>query len=150
MSWFRTVSGVFTHIENCFVQIKFGRQEIILERVYQIVSPISNSESTNFSTNISYDFFFNYQTEKKNCFEPIRILFRFSTAQTEKDSWKKFRETNWWNHLMNPTLNFIFVGKDEIVESRFSDFQYFCYSDFRIPSFFKLRWVRSSTAKKDF
>ena len=33
--------------------------------VHQIISPISNSESTIFLTNIYYDFFFNWQTEKK-------------------------------------------------------------------------------------
>jgi hypothetical protein len=26
---------------------------------------------------------------KKNCFEPIKNLFASSTAQTEKNSWKK-------------------------------------------------------------
>ena len=36
--------------------------------VNQILSPISNSESTNFLTNIYYDFFFNWQTEKKHLF----------------------------------------------------------------------------------
>ena len=50
----------------------------------------TNSESRIFLTNIYYDFFFNWQTEKQNCFEPIRILLSFSTAQTEKNSWKNW------------------------------------------------------------
>ena len=49
--------------------------------VHQILSPISNSESTNFLTNIYYDFLFNWQTEKGHLFEPIRSLFSFSTGQ---------------------------------------------------------------------
>ena len=54
-------------------------------RIHQIVSPISNSDFFNFFlTNIYYGFFFIWQTEKKTCFGPIRILFSFSTAQTEK------------------------------------------------------------------
>ena len=36
--------------------------------VHQIFSPISNSESTNLLTDIDYDFFFNWQTEKQNLF----------------------------------------------------------------------------------
>jgi len=39
--------------------------------------------------NIYYDFFVNWQTEKKTYFGPIRSLFSFSTAQTEKLWWKK-------------------------------------------------------------
>ena len=35
-------------------------------RIHQIVSPISNSESTIFLTNIYYDFLFNWQTEKNS------------------------------------------------------------------------------------
>ena len=61
---------------------------------HQIVSPILNSESTNFFHeylfNAShYDFFFNWQT-KKNCFGQIRSLFSFSSTQTEKTSWKNW------------------------------------------------------------
>ena len=37
---------------------------------------------------------------KNTCFEPMRSLFSFSTAQTEKNSWKKFvkqiGEIIWW------------------------------------------------------
>ena len=36
-----------------------------------------------FLANICYDFFLNWQTEKKTCFGPIRNLFSFSTAQTQ-------------------------------------------------------------------
>ena len=46
-------------------------------------------ESTFFLTNIRYDFFFNWQIEKKHFFGPIRNLFSLSTAQTEKILWTK-------------------------------------------------------------
>ena len=36
-----------------------------------------------------YDLFFNWKTEKKNCFGPIRSLFSFSTAQSDKKKWRK-------------------------------------------------------------
>ena len=32
---------------------------------------------------------------KKNCFGPIRNLFSFSKAQTEKNWWKKIHDKNW-------------------------------------------------------
>ena len=44
----------------------------------------TNSESTNFY----YDLFFDWRTETKNCFGPIKSLFSLSTAQTEKN-WGK-------------------------------------------------------------
>ena len=40
------------------------------------------------------DFFFNWQTEKKSCFVPMRGLFSFSTAQTEKNPRKKLVKTS--------------------------------------------------------
>ena len=55
----------------------------LTRRIHQIFSRISISESTNFLTNICYDLFFNKQTET------IRNLAPFSTAKTEKNSWKK-------------------------------------------------------------
>jgi hypothetical protein len=51
--------------------------------VHQIISPISNYESTIFKR--IFIMIFNRQTEKKQ----IRSLFSFSIAQTEKKSWKK-------------------------------------------------------------
>ena len=58
--------------------------------VHQIVSPILNSESTNFLINIYYDFFFNWQTErKKNMFWTNKKFIFFLTDQTEKNSPKK-------------------------------------------------------------
>ena len=45
-----------------------------------------------------------FKLKKENCFGPIRSLFSFSTAQTEKNSWFLFRETNWWKHLMNSLI----------------------------------------------
>ena len=44
-----------------------------------------------------YDLFF----QLANCFEPIRSLFSFSTAQTEKKKYGKNCKTNWGNYLMN-------------------------------------------------
>ena len=41
---------------------------------------------------VYYDFFFNWQTEKKTCFGPIRNFISFSTAQTKKNLWKKIVE----------------------------------------------------------
>jgi hypothetical protein len=41
----------------------------------------SNHQTTNPESTIYHDFFFNWQTEKKNCFLPKRSLFSFSTAQ---------------------------------------------------------------------
>ena len=66
-----------------------------------------------FLTNICYGFFFNWQTEKKSCFGPIKNLFFFSSAQTEKNSGKKLvtqiGENIWWItcswHQKNETTN---------------------------------------------
>ena len=60
--------------------------------IHQIFSPISYSESTNFLKNIHCDFFFNWQTEKKTCFEPIGSLFSFSTTESEKKFVKQIGE----------------------------------------------------------
>ena len=50
-------------------------QKTMIQRIHQIVSPISNSESTIFLTNICYDFFFNWQTEGKNLFWTNKVYF---------------------------------------------------------------------------
>ena len=51
--------------------------------VHQIVSPISNSESTNFCNEyLLWSSFSTGKLRKKNFFGPIRSLFPFSTAQT--------------------------------------------------------------------
>ena len=58
-------------------------------------SPISNSESTNSFNKFLLWFLFQLPNwEKKNCFGPIRNLFSFSTALTQKN-----RVTNWWKEL---------------------------------------------------
>ena len=44
-----------------------------------------------FLMNIYYDFFFNWQTEKKNYFEPVKSLFSFITARS--NCAKKFVKT---------------------------------------------------------
>ena len=72
-------------------------QPPILIGVHQIVSPMSNSESTNLLTNICYDFLLKWQTEKKLCFwTNKKFVFFFKCS-----NWEKIRETNWWKHLMN-------------------------------------------------
>jgi hypothetical protein len=53
-----------------------------------------------FLTNIYYDFVLNWQTEKKNCFEPISSLLSFSIAQTEK-TLGKTRFVVWWFDSMS-------------------------------------------------
>ena len=68
-----------------------------LGTVHQILSPISDSESTNFWMNMYYDFFFNWQNEKKHLFwTNKKFVFFFNCS-----NWEKIRETNWWNYLMN-------------------------------------------------
>ena len=57
-----------------------------------------------FLTNTYYDFFSDWQTEKKkNCFEPIKSLFSFSTAQIEKKMGKT-RFVFWWFDPMSLLL----------------------------------------------
>ena len=73
---------------------------------HQIVLPTSNSESTNFLTNICYGFRFSWQTEKKLCFGPIRNFFSFST---EKNSFEKIRENIWW---IRYNIGFILIFQD--------------------------------------
>ena len=48
-----------------------------------MVSPILNPKSTNLSANICYDFFFNWQTERKKCVGP-----RDSSRMSYEDSKK--------------------------------------------------------------
>ena len=55
---------------------------VVKVRIHQIVSPISNSESTNFSTG----------KLRKTCFGPIRSFL--SPAKTEKNSWNKLVKTS--------------------------------------------------------
>ena len=66
-------------------------------RIHQIVSPISNSESSN----IYYDFSFNWQIEEINCFEPIKSFVLFFNCSNWENYMEKIRETNWWKHLLN-------------------------------------------------
>ena len=52
-------------------------------------------------TNIYYDCFFNWQTEKKNLFwTNKKFVFFFNCSNWEKIV-EKIRETNWWNYLMD-------------------------------------------------
>ena len=46
---------------------------------------------------------------KKNCFGSIRSLFSFSTAQTEKNSWKNWGKQNWWFDVTNKMNNIMFT-----------------------------------------
>ena len=64
-----------------------------------MVSSISNSESANF-LNFQWFFFSTGKLRKKTCFGPIGSLFSFSTAHTEKNSWKKLVK-----HVMNSLIS---------------------------------------------
>ena len=52
-----------------------------------------------FLTKIGHDFFFNFQTEKKNCFWIYnKSVFFFNCSNWDKFM-EKIRDTNWWKHL---------------------------------------------------
>ena len=57
--------------------------------VHQIVSPILNSESTNFFNEYLL-FMISGRLRKKNVLDQYKVCFDFSTTQTEKNLWKKF------------------------------------------------------------
>ena len=70
-------------------------------------------------TNKFYDFFLNWQTEKE-MFWPIRSLFSFSTAETEKYLRKKlvnfiFFRKFYGTYLVGNTTHNINFGKDHVV-----------------------------------
>ena len=69
----------------------FGAGKMFLPQgvIHQILSPISNSKSKIFLTNIYYDFSFNLQTVQKHLFRTNKKFNLFLTAQTEKNLWKK-------------------------------------------------------------
>ena len=58
-----------------------------------MVSPISNFESTIFFMNICYDFFFNWQTEKKRFWTNNKLVFFLKYANWEKKSHEKNQQT---------------------------------------------------------
>ena len=77
---------VFQHTSRIDISSKIFTYNEFVRQFHQ--SRITNLQS--FLTNISYDFFFNQQTEtKKNCIRLIGKLFSFSTAQTENNQWNK-------------------------------------------------------------
>ena len=82
------------------LSIKPNKQWI--QRIHQIVSPISNSESTN----IWNDFFFNWQTEGKNLFWTDMNFVYFSIFSIS--NWKKILGQKWWQHLMNSLIDCVF------------------------------------------
>ena len=66
-------------------------QIVDFKQIHQIVSPISNFESTNFLYKyLSWLLLQLAKWEEKNCFGTVRSLFSFSTAQTETNLWKNF------------------------------------------------------------
>ena len=80
---------------------------------HQIVSPISNSESTNFSDqyssilrnitcNICYDFFFNWEEEALWNNKIFVFFFNFSKLRTKIC---RFRIRDWWNYLISPSFD---------------------------------------------
>ena len=58
--------------------------------------------------------FFNWQTEKQNCFVPIRSLFSFSTSQTEKNSWKKLGKSSTGPKCFGPVQKQLFTTEFQI------------------------------------
>ena len=72
-----------------------------------MASPISNSECTIFLTNICYDFFLNWQTEKKLFWTNKKFVFFFNyvLTQTEKNFVDRIGESNWGRRLMNSLLD---------------------------------------------
>ena len=72
-----TVPKVTEHVATPMRSRRNFVEKNALGVVHQIVSLILEF--------IHYDFFFNWQTEKKTCFGPIRNLFSFSSTQTEKN-----------------------------------------------------------------
>ena len=65
-----------------------------------MVSPISNSESTNFLTNIFYDFFFNWQTKKNWYKKFMKKLVKSSDEFVPKPKFIKLNEWMWKFALM--------------------------------------------------
>ena len=63
---------------------------ILIGVVHQIVSPMSNSESTNLLTNICYDFLLNGKLRKNSVLDEQKICFLFQVLKL-----RKIRETNW-------------------------------------------------------
>ena len=56
----------------------------------------------------SSDVFTNPEFRIYEIFQRIFAMFSFSTAQTEKNSWKKIGETNWWKHLPSANWKYCF------------------------------------------
>ena len=82
---------------------------------YQIVSPILNSESTNFFNEGLLRFLFQLETwEVENCVGPIRIVFFFNYSNWEKFA-EKIEKINWWKHPIYSLL-------DTKLEQGYSDF----------------------------
>ena len=65
-----------------------------------------------FLMNIYYDFFFNWQTEKKHLFWTNKKFFSFLTAQTEKKFVKQIGESIWWTKPVITTQIPGNVGKE--------------------------------------
>ena len=67
---------------------------ILIGVVHQIVSPISNSESTNFFNKYLLWFPFKMANWEKTLSATDKKIFSFSTLQTEKNSWNKLVKTS--------------------------------------------------------
>ena len=81
-------------------------QPFILKRIHQIVSPISNFESTNlYDKYLSWLLFQLANWEEKPLLKQKIFFFIFNCTNWERFM-EKFREINWWKYLMNPTLEF--------------------------------------------
>ena len=57
---------------------------------------------------------------RNTCFEPIRSLFSFLTAQTEKNSWKNWGKQDWlFDSLMSRTRYLYFFSTEHFQEDSF-------------------------------
>ena len=100
-----------------FKKVSFSSMStfIVQWQIHQIVSPILNSESTNFSN--EYLFWFLFQLGL--CNWEKTVLFSFSTTYS---NWEKFVEKNiksncpnWWNGILLPKLFCLLWEKNVLV-----------------------------------
>ena len=77
------------NVELIKILIGFGAELDAKGVVHQIMSPISNSEFTNFLNKYLLWFLFQLSNWEKSVFSTNKKFIYFSTAQTEKNLWKK-------------------------------------------------------------
>ena len=82
-------------------RLQLGKPRIF-QRIHHMVSPILNSESANFLTNIYYHFFLDWQTENKPCFGSKEICFLFQLLKL-----RTICGQNWENKLVKTSDEFV-------------------------------------------